>query len=62
MHGRVSQLYEQVIRDVEDRINPLSLIKMVNVVIGQIEDPAAALLFIEPLGNKIKTDNAASIR
>eukprot|EP00037_Helgoeca_nana_P006301 m.58107 g.58107 ORF g.58107 m.58107 type:complete len:382 (+) comp17189_c0_seq1:21-1166(+) len=59
--GGLTELYEQVIRDVEDRINPLSLIKMVNVVIGQIEDPAAALLFIEPLGNKIKTDNAASI-
>lgn len=51
-----------MIKDVEDRINPLSLMSLVNVVIGQIEDPAAALLFVEPLENKVKTDNAASIR
>jgi hypothetical protein len=54
-------LYENLIRDIEDRINPLSVVTLVNVVIGQVEDPAAALAFVEPLRSKIAGDNAASI-
>eukprot|EP00036_Acanthoecidae_sp_10tr_P009340 CAMPEP_0182925450 /NCGR_PEP_ID=MMETSP0105_2-20130417/9418_1 /TAXON_ID=81532 ORGANISM="Acanthoeca-like sp., Strain 10tr" /NCGR_SAMPLE_ID=MMETSP0105_2 /ASSEMBLY_ACC=CAM_ASM_000205 /LENGTH=404 /DNA_ID=CAMNT_0025063299 /DNA_START=29 /DNA_END=1239 /DNA_ORIENTATION=- len=59
--GGLVELYENVIRDIEDRINPLSLVTLVNVVKDEIEDFGAALAFIEPLGPKIAYDTAASI-
>lgn len=55
------ELYENLIKDLEDRINPFSLVKLITAVIAQIEDPEAAIVLLGPIKDKIKHDTTATI-
>eukprot|EP00041_Stephanoeca_diplocostata_P029612 m.880527 g.880527 ORF g.880527 m.880527 type:complete len:387 (-) comp23591_c2_seq4:2713-3873(-) len=54
-------LYENVVRDIEDRIDPLSLVRIINAVFTQIEDPAACIAFVEPIQKKVQSDVMATV-
>lgn len=55
------ELYENVIKDLEDRINPVSLVTMLHAITEQIEDVDAAIALLEPIKEKIKYNDTATI-
>lgn len=48
------QLYENLIKDIEDRIKPESLVTLVQCVIGEITDVKDAIAFLEPIKEKVR--------
>lgn len=55
------ELYHNLIKDLEDRINPFTLVKLIYSVIAQIPDPADAIDLLGPIKEKIKHDVTATI-
>lgn len=57
------ELYDFLIKDIADRINPLSLVNMTVHVISRTRktDPAGAIAFLEPIKEKVKNDQIATI-
>ncbi len=55
-------LYRNFIRDLEDRINPSSLVGLARAVAEQAGSPAAALEFLAPLEGKVRADAVARIQ
>lgn len=47
------ELYENLIKDLEDRINPFSLVRLIYAVIAQIPDPEAAIALLGPIKEKV---------
>lgn len=54
-------LYQNLIKDIEDRINPLSLVTLVLFVIRQMNSAPDAIAFLQPLSEKVKYDKEATI-
>lgn len=54
------ELYNNVIKDVEDRINALSLVSIVLAVVSHMPDKRAAIEFLSPLNNKVAHDHLAT--
>lgn len=52
--GGLLELYENLIKDIEDRIKPESLVTLVQCVIGEITDVKDAIAFLEPIKEKVK--------
>lgn len=55
------ELYENLLKDLEDRMNPFSLVRLIYSVIAQIADPHAAIALMGPIKEKIKYDTTATI-
>ena len=49
----VVQLYENLLKDLEDRMNPFSLVRLIYSVIAQIADPHAAIALMGPIKEKV---------
>jgi 26S proteasome regulatory subunit N9 len=55
------ELYENLLKDLEDRMNPFMLVRLIYAVIAQISDPLAAVALMGPIKEKIKYDTTATI-
>nr|XP_014347525.1 PREDICTED: 26S proteasome non-ATPase regulatory subunit 13-like isoform X2 [Latimeria chalumnae] len=58
---RMIKLYENFIIEFEHRINPLSLMEIILVVVQQISDPEQALVLLEKTQEKVKSNEEAII-
>ncbi|XP_066559455.1 26S proteasome non-ATPase regulatory subunit 13 isoform X2 [Amia ocellicauda] len=58
---RIIKLYENFISDFEHRINPLSLVEMILLVVRQIGDPERSLSLLEKTKEKVKSSDEAVI-
>lgn len=60
--GGLIELYHNLIKDIEDRIKPLSLVTILQKVIEEIEDDKDAIAFLEPIKEKVKLEPLAITR
>jgi len=57
--GGLVELYANLIKDIEDRIKPLSLVTLVKRVIEEMNDNAESIAFLEPIKEKVSKEPLA---
>ncbi|OXA59758.1 26S proteasome non-ATPase regulatory subunit 13 [Folsomia candida] len=57
--GQLIELYDNFIQDIEMRINPLSLMEMLAIIVRQIEDADEAIEFLAKAEPKLKSSDVA---